>query len=46
MRGEFSGLYGELGGRGLRRTEERGASVSVVIKKPNMGQRCGDLERT
>ena len=38
-RGEFGGLYGELGGRGLRRTRERGASVSVVIKRSNMDQR-------
>jgi len=39
VRVEFGGLYGELGGRGLRRTGERGASVSVVIKRSNMGQR-------
>lgn len=38
VRGEFGGLYGELGGSGLRRTEERGASVSVIIKRSNMGQ--------
>ena len=39
LRVEFGGLYGELGGRGLRRTEERGASASAVIKIPNTGQR-------
>jgi len=35
--GEFGGLYGELGGSGLRRTEERGVRILEVIKRSKMG---------